>query len=866
MLKRNKLALSVSAAVLSGGLAAPLAVAQDAALEEITVTGIRGALQDSMNIKRDATAVVDAVSAEDIGKFPDTNVAEALGRIPGVSVSRQFGEGSAVSIRGASNQLTLTTLNGQNVASTGWYTEQEIDRSFNYSMLPPELIAGMEVYKSSQADLLEGGVGGTVNVKTRRPLDLDANTVFLSGSGTYSSASEEMDPAYSGLYSFKNDAETFGVMVAAAVSEYNLVRRGDEGLPGWGGRVAPTNFNQNRDRTAIDATLQFAPTENIEFGLHHMALELEANNVNAAMWIPQDLSNCEENEQGAPVLCESVYGENGFEGAVGQTFYDVRPRMATMESDTTDAWFSFENDAFAFDAKVGTTKATGGTDFESNYAWFVNSPVNGVIDATGDTVKYSFDPSIDASDLPEAGSGLSTGAVISQPNSDEEQYLQADVKFNVAYGPVHAVKTGLRYTEHKVDRSQRRGLFEDYDAGSASPGEFIGGTINLGEKGNISMPAPNGDAMTSHAMNSLSGWAEDRAAYVGLEEDNFAAYVMAEFEVEGIRGNAGLRYVSTDASSDYYSPDPGFIDPSHEFNNGYATELSTDEASYRDVLPSVNLAMDISEDVILRMSAAQVIARPNYNDMFANSSLIGYSDTIPGNEQVVKGNVALKPYKAAQADFGVEWYYGDDDMLAVSYFVKDVSNFTTFGNIPDQKIGIVDPDTGEDNWLAQSLIDGTGGKVEGLEFQLQHAFDNGFGSVVNYTLADASAEASNFEDGVGVFSDSSKHTVNLVGYYETDMFSARAAYNWRSEYMIREIGFYSNREHQPFGTLDLSFAWYAMDNLDVTFDVTNLLEEESVQIGRDQGENATFWRTSNGYPAYAYEGETRFKAGVNYRF
>lgn len=527
MLKRNKLALSISAVVVSGGLMAPLATAQTGAgeaLEEVTVTGIRGALQDAMNIKRNSTAVVDAVSAEDIGKFPDTNVAEALGRIPGVSVSRQFGEGDAVSIRGASNQLTLTTLNGQNVASTGWYSQQAIDRSFNYSLLPPELIAGLEVNKSSQASLLEGGVGGTVNVKTWRPLDLDANTLFLSGSGAYSTSAEETDPAFSGLYSYKNDAQTFGVMIAAASSDFSEVRRGDEALPVWGGRIAPTVFDQTRERTAVDATLQFAPTENIEFGLHHLSLELVADNVNASIWVPQDLSNCEENAQGAPIRCESSGG------SAGQTFWDVRPRLGTMDSETTDGWVNFENDFLAFNAQIGTTEATGGTDFETNVAYLnTTSPTDGVIDATGDTIKFGFDPSMDASDLPVAGNyagweGLQTGQTISQPNSDEEQYFQADLKFNVAYGPVHAISTGLRFSDHEVESRQFRALFDGYDGEAEAQLldaiEFVNGNSTL-EASGFTFPAPNGDAMIALARSRMTGWAEDRSAHRSLNEETF---------------------------------------------------------------------------------------------------------------------------------------------------------------------------------------------------------------------------------------------------------------------------------------------------------------------------------------------------------
>ncbi|WP_249928708.1 TonB-dependent receptor plug domain-containing protein [Pseudoalteromonas sp. S3260] len=128
---------------------------------------MRASNKENLNGKRFSNAVVDVVTAEDVGKFPDGDVGESLGRISGVSVSRQFGQDQQVSIRGASAQLTRTLLDGHTVASTSWFDQQAVDRSFNYSLLPSELVGGLEVYKSSQANLVEGGIGGTVIVKTR---------------------------------------------------------------------------------------------------------------------------------------------------------------------------------------------------------------------------------------------------------------------------------------------------------------------------------------------------------------------------------------------------------------------------------------------------------------------------------------------------------------------------------------------------------------------------------------------------------------------------------------------------------------------------------------------------------------------------
>ena len=230
--QRPRLQTGLSRAVLylaalgAGGI--PVVFAQEdgnTPMMEIVVTGIRGSLTNAVNIKRNADGLVDAVSAEDIGKFPDNDVAESLARIP-----RHLGQPSVwpgtTGIHSRRLQSTdINTLNGQTVASTGWYDQQSIDRSFNYSLLPPEMIAGIEVYKSSRADLVEGGVGGTANVRTRKPLDLDAGTIFASAEYDYGTVSKEGNPGVSGLYSWKNDSGTFGILGAIAKQDTRYVRR-----------------------------------------------------------------------------------------------------------------------------------------------------------------------------------------------------------------------------------------------------------------------------------------------------------------------------------------------------------------------------------------------------------------------------------------------------------------------------------------------------------------------------------------------------------------------------------------------------------------------------------------------------------------
>ncbi|WP_281212312.1 TonB-dependent receptor [Shewanella insulae] len=862
----TNIALLMSGAVSVSALAAEAdaeAVNTDN-IEKIEVRGLRASMKASINAKRFSDAVVDAVTAEDIGKFPDGDVGESLGRIPGVSVNRQFGQGQQVSIRGASAQLTRTLLNGHSVASTGWFDQQAIDRSFNYSLLPPEMISGIEVYKSSQADITEGGIGGTVVVKTRKPLDLEANTLFLSAKGDYGTVSEETDPALSGLYSWANEDETFGVLVSAAGSQTDYQRNGIETLLGWG-EIVPTTFQQDRERTAYNIAAQYRPTDNLEFGLTVTSLDLKANNANTSIFLfptQQGVSTC--NQTNAAGVCTDIThtGEGGF--AWAQTW----AREAEMSSDTYDLDIKYEGDNFTLEGRVGNTKADGGTSLTSNYGNSIGQPGDfaGHYDATGEKILIDIaNKSFDAGDFNDQ---LATAgwALKKQPNTDEETYAQVDLTFPVDFGAITAIKAGVRYADHDVTQQTDAAIVGDIVAKDAS--EYYSGTISSGA--GFTLPKPNFDAMIRDAKASVDGFTRDKSGYGTLNEKNLAAYAMANFEAEGIRGNFGLRFISTDIESDYYA-----LSSSGQF----ADELSTDKSSYSDVLPSINVTFDLAPDLLLRTTAAQVMSRPNYADLFATSTLPGLNDGTPGNEKLNRGSVALDPFKATQADVSLEWYFGGEGLASLTYFIKDVSSFITTRQKLNQQIGIEDNDLKAqggspcgvgvyDCWTVSEKYNANGGRIEGVELQLQDSFENGLGYSVNYTFADAGSPAENYPDEVGVFSDSSKHTVNLVGYYEMESFSARLAYNWRSEYMIRELpGFYGNRQHQDYGSLDLSMNYSVTDWMDLTFEAVNLTEEDSIQIGVSPVDNENvIAEFKDNYPVWSFEGEARYKVGVALRF
>ena len=204
-------------------------------LEEVVVTGIRGSLKQSMETKRDATGVVDAISAEDIGKFPDTNLAESLQRITGVSIDRVNGEGSAITVRGFGPGFNLVTLNGRQLpaAHVGTITgnptntgAQGVTRSFDFANLASEGVSGLEVYKTGNAAAPSGGIGATINIKTIRPLEsgdrasIGAKAVMDAGSDN------EITPELSGLMSWANDDSTFGVSAFASYQQRKTGVRG----------------------------------------------------------------------------------------------------------------------------------------------------------------------------------------------------------------------------------------------------------------------------------------------------------------------------------------------------------------------------------------------------------------------------------------------------------------------------------------------------------------------------------------------------------------------------------------------------------------------------------------------------------------
>src|SRR6202051_429365 len=237
---KSALGMSMMAPIALAYAQSPPSANESAALEEVVVNGIRFSLDQSLEAKRASDSVVDVVTAEDIGKMPDKNIAESLQRVPGMTISSAgaseggFDENDRVSMRGTNPSLTQTLINGHNIAAGDWFVLDQtgtVGRSVSYTWLPSEIVSKVVVEKSSSASLVEGGVAGSVDIITRKPLDFSKPfTLEASAGAVYADLPKKTDGQYSALGNFKNDANNFGVMLQLFSETRHLRRDGIEVL------------------------------------------------------------------------------------------------------------------------------------------------------------------------------------------------------------------------------------------------------------------------------------------------------------------------------------------------------------------------------------------------------------------------------------------------------------------------------------------------------------------------------------------------------------------------------------------------------------------------------------------------------------
>ncbi|WP_416456090.1 TonB-dependent receptor [Saccharophagus degradans] len=874
-----------TAAVL--GMAAPV-FAQDAGpIEEVTVTGIRSSLTQSIDKKRDANAVVDAITAEDIGKFPDKNVADSLSRITGIGVSREFGEGEKITVRGASPSTNRTLLNGQSVASADWFILDVPSRSFNYTLLPSALVSSLEVYKSPVASMDEGSLGGTVVLTTRRPLDLPANAVSVKVEGQYSETSGETDPQLSAMYSWKNDDETIGLLVSGVSQQRKVVREGVEIL-GWrdtGGVKVPSHigvprFEQERDRQTVFASAQFAPSENLDFTLNVLKSKMDSNNHNQN-WLIFPNNEATEALTDPTVWTSSTVEDGNLVAASvatgGSTEFDFINRRSSTETQSVDLDINYFSDSVNVHAQIGSTDAKGGTYREASYSALPINDIGYTFDLRGTP---ELNTTVDSSDPTAFAPGWIWGG--KKPTTDKETYAQVDFELPIEAGVFTAIKTGIKLRD--AERTQERAVFswhgpntiaEDNVSGSYLDHVFATCTtfavcgLGVGTPENIDVLASGN--MTDQMYHDQAAFEE--IAFVGLDgvpadyavslelaqnwevsEKINALYVQGDFEGDGFRGNMGVRYVSTKQTSGGYefSTDSwGFYTIDREWLTPSSLEWVTTDNSYSEILPSFNVAFDLNADQILRFSSARVMSRQNWNDISASESFGSLNQAAPAG---TRSNPLLNPQIADQFDISWEWYFDDASLLSATYFFKDIKSyrsyvFDTSPRYNEETEEFVDV-------TFQQPVNGLGGTTDGLELSYQQGFGD-FGVVANYTYTNATNEQERDETspGSGLVEGTSDHMMNLTGYYENDVLSARLMYNYRTEWYK---GLHFNGDelwNDAFGQWDASFSYNVTDNVSLSLEAINLLNEEVIEYNTDKARVMSL-----------YQNGRRIVAGVSINF
>ncbi|MBB1342764.1 TonB-dependent receptor [Pseudoalteromonas sp. SR45-6] len=645
-------------------------------LEVIEVRGIRASAAENLAIKRLSNATVDAITAEDIGKFPDKNVADSLQRVPGVIIQRDGGEGASVSIRGLSSDLTFTQLNGNFIASS----PGEPSRSFSYALLPATMIQRVEVYKSSEARLDEGGIGGTVLLYSRKPLDMDKNSGIINFETSNSDITDKYEPQFSGIYSWKNDDEDFGVLVGytkqdrtnrSQSSRINIMNKNylysemkdnqmvEGGAQGYAAQsMVQEVLNEERNRTGIQFTTQWRPTSNLELGFNYFNFKLGQDSILNQLEYPEWNNNdnfwtdvrVDEESQFVTGIDYSV-------GASGTQAVSPIPRINgeyTIEessSDTYDFYAKYEGDNYNVKLVLGHTEAEGGPSQKYRAAYYANesSLYYGYDFSDGRMTTY-MDPSMISNLAAGIGGEPDVTATDSSfvTGTQEEDYGQIDFDYFVDYGVIETLHFGAKYRKGKIHRDTRNSFYlspdfdiakgeaegtidldDDYSKNGGIPD--IADLIYSDSLGNLSdvintnlFPAVNWHKYQDYLNENFVHYTRIEPNYVySVEEEITAAYMQADYRFSQVRGNLGVRVVrtkTTTGSSDKITYRLDWKD-----DNG--NELPIDQQRVEDfvfiekestetkVLPSFNIAWDIDDNWVLRGAASQTMARPGYDDL-----------------------------------------------------------------------------------------------------------------------------------------------------------------------------------------------------------------------------------------------------------
>lgn len=832
-------------------VAASVATAQDTPnqqLETVTVTGIRKGIEAAISVKKNSDNIVEAVSAEDIGKLPDISIAESIARLPGLSAQRVAGRAQVISVRGLSPDFATSLLNGRELVSTG------DNRSVEFDQYPSELLAGVNVFKTPDAGLIGQGLSGTIDMNTVRPLNFSSRAVALNVRGQRNSLGAAAGAKGTGnrvsasyIDQFAN--RTFGLALGYAHQE-TPVQEEQVGLyepwqklgDGWRAGVPAGSYYSDgikalrrtgvTKRDAFMVTAEFRPSKDFTSVVDYY--HTKAKQEDTANQFEVNLGNYNgygDDRPDVPKLTVTnpvVNGNSTFVGGTANALYPLVRGMYNNRRDTIDA--------FGWNNKL---KLAGGASLMADVSYSkadrkeVNLENNTQLPPVGNM------PPLDSLKLNFATGSFPT-MTPTLNYSDPTKLLLRGTIYGSGYGKTPSVQDELKSIKLAGNfplPESMKGLFQDIDVGlnyadRSKKKHQPEGNINVGAQGETAIASDlqySPVDLSFAGLGSIPAWnvpgavsrymtfnpSETSAPYLipkawNVYEKTTTGFVKGNIDGElggvPVRGNLGLQVVRVDQSStsNYWDSNA---------SAGSNVKLSASGKVRTDVLPSLNLAFSLTDDQTLRVAAARQMARPRVDQL--RSGIEFGVDTATGKPGASGGNPKADPWIANAFDVSYEKYFGSKAYIAAAAFYKDLKSyiytqkrdgydFSEFikGYVPPTNCG-----SGQNQACPPVLPTGTftapfngkGGKLNGVELSASLPLElvtpglKGFGIQASASFTNSSIKikdpesASSVGDGDIALPGLSKQVYNLTAYYEANGFEARVSQRRRSDY-IGEIG------------------------------------------------------------------------------
>ena len=873
-------------------------------LDTVIVTGIRESLKKSIDTKRVADIHEEVITAEDIGKMPDKNVADSLQRIAGVNTSSAsaneggFDENDRISMRGTNPSLTQTLINGHTVSSGDWFVLNQtglVGRSVTYTLLPSELVGQVIVHKTALASDIEGGVAGSVDIQTRKPLDFSKPvTLEITAGGVYAELPDKTDPQFSGLFNWKNDDKTFGFLAQAFYEDRHLRRDGQEILgyeqikagsavatahPDLSGVYYPVLlgsalFEQERKRKGGYVDFEWAPSTQFSADLSAFSSKLDASNYNRnyLLWGTHFINGGAGQAPDPGYVVRNGTLVSAHFAADPNTQYGIYDQISRPDESSQSQFVNLDlrfqpTDALSFKGKLGTTRGDGKTPTQDVAEWNagIGSGAFYNLNGTNHAAQWGL-----GSESPSAPQSLSW--IFGDQNvdvKDHEHWAQLDGDYVFGEGVLSDIKFGGRYSDHSRKSEgvigQGPGCAGGLPLNFGAPQYFCtdpnGSPFNPANfPGSISLyPSDFGDGLgsgfptavwfltqqqlaafdrnfTNRDPISRADWNSDYR----LDEKNSALYVQADFDGQGWSGNVGVRFVRTEenvlANVAVDATTPGAITTS-AFGAYLPTEFDN---TYNDILPSANVKFNLQEDLLLRLAASKTMTRPDYSALAGPISLS--PPAAPGATGSGSGsNPNLKPVRSNNFDASLEWYFAPRSLVSASVFYLDLTNYIGLGHITQtfKTFNSVYPQ-GFDAPYVLTVPVNSSGSVKGVELSYEQPLWGNFGIAANYTYADGE------EDGGGPLVGTSKNTYNVSGYYEDERFNVRVSYTRRSSFfsgLDRSTAFYQD----SVGNLSASLGYKFDEHWSIAFDALNLNDPKLKYFALNHDQPRSFYDNGRQY-------------------